>query len=215
VEDRILVLNVLRGLSDRYAHLRTWITRQRPFPTFLEVRDDLVMEELTQGPQPGSTTSTGSSSPSTALAATSPRPTAPPRSAAPPPPSLLGPPPSGPSGGGGAVAVAVDVEGVAGVAGAATPSLRLLVGRRGGTMALLPAPVVRAHLHVALPRHRGRLAPTGGHAHRSSSCWPYTRRLPCYGVDSTLWDSSGGRRMGPGGPGPLVQHHGPDTSGRT
>jgi hypothetical protein len=35
VEDRILVLNVLRGLSDRYAHLRTWITRQRPFPTFL------------------------------------------------------------------------------------------------------------------------------------------------------------------------------------
>jgi len=34
VEDRILVLNVLRGLSDRYAHLRTWITRQRPFPTF-------------------------------------------------------------------------------------------------------------------------------------------------------------------------------------
>jgi hypothetical protein len=27
VEDRILVLNVLRGLSDRYVHLRTWITR--------------------------------------------------------------------------------------------------------------------------------------------------------------------------------------------
>ena len=35
VEDRILVLNVLRGLSDGYAHLRTWITRQRPCPTFL------------------------------------------------------------------------------------------------------------------------------------------------------------------------------------
>ena len=35
VEDRILVLNVLRGLSDRYSYLRTWITRQRPFPTFL------------------------------------------------------------------------------------------------------------------------------------------------------------------------------------
>jgi hypothetical protein len=100
VEDRILVLNVLRGLSDRYAHLRTWITRQRPFPTFLEVRDDLVMEELTQGLQPGSTASTGSSSSSTALAATSPRPSAPPRSTATPPSSLLGPPPSGPSGGG-------------------------------------------------------------------------------------------------------------------
>jgi hypothetical protein len=35
VEDRILVLNVLHGLSDRYAHLRTWITHQRPFSTFL------------------------------------------------------------------------------------------------------------------------------------------------------------------------------------
>jgi hypothetical protein len=97
VEDRILVLNVLRGLSDRYAHLRTWITRQRPFPTFLEVRDDLVMEELTQGLQPGSTASPGASS--TALAATPPRQSAP-RTAAPPPSSLLGPPPSGPSGGG-------------------------------------------------------------------------------------------------------------------
>ena len=49
VEDRILVLNVLRGLSDRYAHLRTWIIRQRLFPTFLQVRDNHVMEELAQG----------------------------------------------------------------------------------------------------------------------------------------------------------------------
>jgi hypothetical protein len=104
VEDRILVLNVLRGLSDRYAHLRTWITRQRPFPTFLQVRDDLVMEELTQGIQPGSTSALGSSSSSTALAATPPRPSA-------PPPSLLSPLPPGPSGGGGAVAAAVAAEG--------------------------------------------------------------------------------------------------------
>jgi len=35
VEDRILVLNVLRGLGDRYSYLQMWITRQRPFPTFL------------------------------------------------------------------------------------------------------------------------------------------------------------------------------------
>jgi hypothetical protein len=96
VEDRILVLNVLRGLSDRYSYLRTWITRQRPFPTFLQVRDDLVMEELTQGLQPGSTSASGSSSSSsTALAATPPRPATPPQS------SLLGPLPPGPSGGGG------------------------------------------------------------------------------------------------------------------
>ena len=47
MEDRILVLNVHRGLNDCYAHLRTWITQQQPFPTFLQVCDDLVMEELT------------------------------------------------------------------------------------------------------------------------------------------------------------------------
>ncbi|XP_066344097.1 uncharacterized protein [Miscanthus floridulus] len=115
VEDRILVLNVLRGLSDRYAHLRTWITRQRPFPSFLQVRDDLVMEELTQGIQPGSTSTPGSSSSSTALAATPPA-----RSLAPPPSSLLGSPPPGPGGGGGAVAAAVAVEGDVGAAEATT-----------------------------------------------------------------------------------------------
>ncbi|XP_066308036.1 uncharacterized protein [Miscanthus floridulus] len=117
VEDRILVLNVLRGLSDRYAHLRTWITRQRPFPSFLQVRDDLVMEELTQGVQPGSTSAPGSSSSSTALAATPPA-----RSFAPPPSSLLGSPPPGPGGGGGggAVASAVAAEGGVGAAGATT-----------------------------------------------------------------------------------------------
>ncbi|XP_072147101.1 uncharacterized protein [Setaria viridis] len=92
VEDRILVLNVLRGLNERYAHLRTWITQQRPFPTFLQVRDDLVMEELTQGIQPGSLPAPGSSSSLTALAVT---PT--PRPSASPPSSLLGPPPPGPS----------------------------------------------------------------------------------------------------------------------
>ncbi|XP_066380746.1 uncharacterized protein [Miscanthus floridulus] len=123
VEDRILVLNVLRGLSDRYAHLRTWITRQRPFPSFLQVRDDRVMEELTQGVQPGSTSAPRSSSSSTALAATPPA-----RSFAPPPSSLLGSPPPGPGGGGGggAVAAAVTAEGGVGAAGATTH--RLLQG---------------------------------------------------------------------------------------
>ena len=47
MEDRILVLDVLRGLSDRCSYLGTWINRQRPFPTFLQVRDDLVLEEHT------------------------------------------------------------------------------------------------------------------------------------------------------------------------
>ena len=35
VSDRVLVFNVLRGLSSTYDHLKTWITRQRPFPSFL------------------------------------------------------------------------------------------------------------------------------------------------------------------------------------
>ena len=77
LEDRILVLNVLRGLSDRYSYLWTWITRQRPFPT-LQVCDNLVMEEIAQGLQPGSTSASRSSSSSTALVATPPPRLAPP-----------------------------------------------------------------------------------------------------------------------------------------
>ena len=54
VSDRVLVLNVLRGLSSTYDHLKGWIARQRPFPTFLQVRDDLALEEITRGLAPGS-----------------------------------------------------------------------------------------------------------------------------------------------------------------
>jgi uncharacterized membrane protein YgcG len=95
VEDRILVLNVLRGLSDRYTHLRSLIMRQRPFPTFLQVRDDLALEEITLGAQVASISGPGSSSSSTALAAfTQTRPPTPSQSA-------LGPRPPGSSMGGG------------------------------------------------------------------------------------------------------------------
>jgi hypothetical protein len=69
VEDRMLVLNVLRGLSDRYTHLRSLIMCQRPFPTFLQVRDDLALEAITLGAQAASISGPGSSSSSTALAA--------------------------------------------------------------------------------------------------------------------------------------------------
>ena len=86
VPDRVLVLNVLRGLNSTYDHLRTWITRQRPFPFFLQVRDDLVLEEITRGP-----TTSSSSSSSTALVA------APPASSTLPATSLPGAPPTGPA----------------------------------------------------------------------------------------------------------------------
>jgi hypothetical protein len=50
VSDWNLVLNVLRGLNKKYEHLRAIITRSRPFPSFLKLRDDLVLEELQLGP---------------------------------------------------------------------------------------------------------------------------------------------------------------------
>jgi hypothetical protein len=94
VEDRNLVLNVLRGLSDRYTHLRSLIMRQRPFPTFLQVRDDLALEEITLGAQAASISGPGSSSSSTAMAAFTPtRPSNPSKSALghrPPGPSMSG-----------------------------------------------------------------------------------------------------------------------------
>ena len=155
VEDRILVLNILRRLSDRYAHLRTWITRQRPFPTFLQICDDLVMEELQQGVQVPSTSTSGSSSSSTALAATPP-----PRSTAPPQSSLLSPLPPGPSGGGGPVEAAV----------AAAEAVVLVVG----------APQ-RRHLHGVHPGHpitpHGQGASPCGRSRLSVAS--LARRRPC------------------------------------
>jgi hypothetical protein len=62
VTDRTLVLNVIRGLNERFTHIGALLRRARPFPTFLEAKDDLSLEELTLGSrQP---------SPAAALAAT-------------------------------------------------------------------------------------------------------------------------------------------------
>ena len=58
VSDRVLVLNVLRGLSSTYDHLKSWIARQRHFPSFLQVRDDLALEEITRSLAPGSSSPT-------------------------------------------------------------------------------------------------------------------------------------------------------------
>ena len=46
VDDRILVLNILRGLNPRFEHLSAIIRRYTSFPSFLKVRDDLILEEL-------------------------------------------------------------------------------------------------------------------------------------------------------------------------
>jgi hypothetical protein len=46
VEDRILVLNILRELNQRFEHMGSIIWRYSPFSNFLKVRDDLLLEEI-------------------------------------------------------------------------------------------------------------------------------------------------------------------------
>jgi hypothetical protein len=45
-DDRILDLNILRGLNQCFEHLGAIIRRSSPFPNFLKVRDDLLLEEI-------------------------------------------------------------------------------------------------------------------------------------------------------------------------
>jgi hypothetical protein len=46
VEDRILVLNILRGLNQRFKHVGSIIQCYSPFLNFLKVRGDLLLEEI-------------------------------------------------------------------------------------------------------------------------------------------------------------------------
>jgi len=77
IQDRTLVLNILRGLNEQYSHMAALLKRSRPFPTFDEVRKDLLLEELTI------TKTRPSSTPSTALASATPKPAPPSQPAAP------------------------------------------------------------------------------------------------------------------------------------
>lgn len=54
VPDRTLVLAVLRGLNEKYSHLASLLRRAKPLPSFIEVRSDLMLEELTLQNRPGS-----------------------------------------------------------------------------------------------------------------------------------------------------------------
>ena len=49
VSDRTLVLNLVRGLNAKYTAIGRHIRRGRPFPTFLEAKNDLLLEEITVG----------------------------------------------------------------------------------------------------------------------------------------------------------------------
>lgn len=46
ITDRTLVLNVIRGLSELFAHVGALLRHVHPFPSFLEARDDLILEEI-------------------------------------------------------------------------------------------------------------------------------------------------------------------------
>lgn len=45
VSDRTLVLNVLRGLNEKFAHMASLITHRHSLPTFIELCADLHVEE--------------------------------------------------------------------------------------------------------------------------------------------------------------------------
>jgi hypothetical protein len=214
-----LVLNVLRGLNSSFDHLRTWITRQKPFLTFLQVWDDLVLEEITRGPVTASPTF--ASSTSKALVTT------PPTSAS-HSSSLLGPPSSGPSGGGGgkgekggrrrrggvverggtsnlggAGGGGGHTSGGAGGGGGGTNLGGAGGGRRGSVST--PAPGGMPWPSFANP-WSGRI-----------SMWPSrVSRPPC----SLVLLRSGlpglpslARGVGSGNSGAVLQHHGPDSAG--
>jgi hypothetical protein len=46
VTDRHLVLNLLQGLNKRFDHMKIFITRSQPFPSFHTVCNDLELEEI-------------------------------------------------------------------------------------------------------------------------------------------------------------------------
>ena len=65
------MLNVLLGLNEQYSHMIALLKPSRPFPSFDEVRNDLLLEELTvRKVRPFST-------PSTVLITTTPKGTTP------------------------------------------------------------------------------------------------------------------------------------------
>jgi hypothetical protein len=46
VTDRHPVLNLLQGLDKRFDHMKIFIKRSQPFPSFHTIRNDLELEEI-------------------------------------------------------------------------------------------------------------------------------------------------------------------------
>ena len=49
ISDWTLILNLVRGLNAKYTTIGRHIHRGRPFPMFLEAKNDLLLEEITVG----------------------------------------------------------------------------------------------------------------------------------------------------------------------
>jgi hypothetical protein len=47
VPDRTLVMSILRGLNEKFQSVHNIIKRTKLFPSFVEVRSDLMVEEIT------------------------------------------------------------------------------------------------------------------------------------------------------------------------
>jgi hypothetical protein len=45
ISDETLVLTLLRGVNEGFAHLRSFLPFQVPFPTFLQTRSALILDE--------------------------------------------------------------------------------------------------------------------------------------------------------------------------
>jgi hypothetical protein len=58
VEDRILILHILRGLNQRFEHVGSIIQCYSSFPNFLKVQNDLLLEEIYMDSAGPSTTPT-------------------------------------------------------------------------------------------------------------------------------------------------------------
>ena len=71
VSDRTLVLNVLRGLNERFTSIGVHLRRARPFPTFKEVQAELLLEEMNMAHQ------SSSASPAAFVASSTPKQAAP------------------------------------------------------------------------------------------------------------------------------------------
>ena len=165
------MLNILRGLNERFQFMSQLVTQQRPFPSFANVRADLRLAELNMAPP--------TAPPSALVASASTRPLAPTLPAAPRPPT-------------GCWGASVWQPQRPWSTSPWWSRPRWLVQQPGWrtTVALLPKPLDRIHPHVAWVLPRGSSQSTTSHWSSPSAgpkgwcCYPWHVLLA--GISSLL-----------------------------